>query len=91
MSAAVISAALFSASSAFACCTVAEARQALQVGNFDLAASAAPQLGTTEARLIAAEALSAKVLLGMAEEDKDSICLSGWIYNARNIALLGLA
>ena len=72
MSAAVISAALLSASSAFACCTVAEARQALRVGNFDLAASAAPQLGTTEARLIAAEALSAKVLLGMAEDDKDT-------------------
>lgn len=55
---------------AYGCCTELEAREALAEGNFDLAASAAPQLGTAEARLIAAEALSAKVLLGIAGNSK---------------------
>ena len=58
---------------AFACCeSEAEARNALVTGNFDAAASAAPQLNTHEAKLIAAEALNAKVLLGIAEDDKDA-------------------
>ena len=68
----IVGAAFLSASAAFACCTETEAREALIAGEFDLAASAAPQLGTDEAKLIAAEALNAKVLLGLAEDDKDA-------------------
>ena len=63
-------AALFFGAQAYACCTAVEARAALRDGNFDLAASA--PLGTSETRLIAAEALSAKVLLGIAKDGKDS-------------------
>ena len=68
----IAGAAFLSASTAFACCTEVEAREALIAGNFDLAVSAAPQLGTNEAKLIAAEALNAKVLLGLAGDDKDA-------------------
>ena len=63
----------FAASPAYGCCaTEAQARDALSEGRFDLAASAAQQLGTPQARLIAAEALSAKVLLGLAENGKET-------------------
>ena len=68
----IAGAAFLSASAAFACCTETEARDALIAGEFDLAANAAQQLGTNEAKLIAAEALSAKVLLGLAKDDKDT-------------------
>ena len=67
---------LAAAQVAFGCCTEIEARAALESGQFDLAASAAPQLGTTQARLIAAEALSAKVLLGLADDGKDTAALA---------------
>lgn len=57
---------------AYGCCTEVQAREALRSGDFQLAASSGMQLGTINARLIAAEALSAKVLLGIAEDGKDT-------------------
>jgi len=59
-------------SNAFACCTEIDAAQALRNGEFELAAKSGAQIGTVTSRLIAAEALSAKVLLGMAEDETNS-------------------
>ena len=59
-------------SNAFAYCTEIDAAQALRNGEFELAAKSGAQIGTVTSRLIAAEALSAKVLLGMAEDETNS-------------------
>lgn len=69
---AIASTVIFSASAAVACCTESEAREALHSGNFDMAADMGPELGTPEGRLIGSEALSSKVLLGMAEDSKNA-------------------
>ncbi len=60
------------AGQAHPCCTEIEAHEALRSGDFELAASSGAQIGTVKSRLIAAEALSAKVLLGMAEDARGS-------------------
>jgi len=57
---------------AFACCTEIEARDALRSGDFALAASSAQTPTSIQTRLIAAEALSAQVLLGLAEDGEDA-------------------
>lgn len=72
LTAAIAVSLLFLGPKAYGCCTEVEAHEALRSGNFELAAQSGAQIGTINSRLIAAEALSAKVLLGMAEDAKDS-------------------
>jgi tetratricopeptide (TPR) repeat protein len=58
--------------SAYACCSEVEARAALHSGDFIRAATAVQTNTSIQARLIAAEALSAQVLLGLAEDGKET-------------------